>query len=194
MTITQFRKIFLHSLGSVLQSNLIGSLLSMLSTRTLALDATESSQLVTIINELKISGGLSVDEERYLTEIFQIVFVEEGTLNYINPSLGESKYIDVTLIADDNWTEYNIVVKDDTTMDYISAINIVGLDYASFGNVPPYTQRIQIDNFGSQLTTGTLHKGVVQLEVGNESGDATGDCVSVLSEFYYTLKKNDVDE
>ena len=192
MTITQFRKIFLHSLGSVLQSNLIGSLLSMLSTRTLALDATESSQLVTIINELKISGGLSVDEERYLTEIFQIVFVEEGTLNYINPSLGESKYIDVTLIADDDWTEYNIVVKDDATMDYISAINIVGVDYAA--SAPTYTQRIQIDNFGSQLTTGTLHKGVVQLEVRNDSGDATGDCVSVLSEFYYTLKKNDVDE
>ena len=77
-------------------------------------------------------------------------------------------------------------------MDYISAINIVGVDYDSI--IPPYIQRIQIDNFGSQLTTGVLHKGVVQLEVRNDSGDATGDCVSVLSEFYYTLKKNDVDE
>jgi len=186
----KLKKLFEVKMKRFIPNNKFNEILTLIKSKDTDISDDDYKLLVSIL--LIFNSDLSTDEERYLTEIFQIVFIEEGTLNYINPSLGESKYIDVTLIADDDWTEYNIVVKDDTTMDYISAINIIGVDYAA--SAPTYTQRIQIDNFGSQLTTGTLHKGVVQLEVGNESGDATGDCVSVLSEFYYTLKKNDVDE
>jgi len=161
----------------------------MLKMRSTVLTTEESNTLITIVNYLKLTTSLTTNEERYLTEIFQKIFVEGVEISFIEIQQGEEFSRTITFIEGDDWSEYYLVGKLDSDNSYLTSDVIPGGIYVDEAHK---TQSIPFLNFGNGIT-GTLNKVRMQLEYGDGYEQANGNCKNVIDEFYFVLKQNPAD-
>ncbi|NCN86768.1 hypothetical protein GW932_02955 [archaeon] len=135
------------------------------------------SNLFSIFNSIK--SELSSDEERYLTEIFQKIFVEESSAFIIFCYNGVDLELLLTKQIGDNWGGYVVTAREDSSKLLLSE-TLLGDNNT--------TQTIFLNNI--DLTSNLIYKIKIGLELGTEP---TGDVERIVDSFYLLIKDYGAD-
>lgn len=141
------------------------------------------NNIAIILNQF--SSIISENEKKYMLEIFQDVFVKNANFNFLYLHEGEDVDVNVYNDTNEDWSNYNIIIRNEYNLEKMSYNNIMGLH--SFQSPPNNFQKLDIINILKQ--NDGLNKALILLEVST-NGIASGNAIRVLDKFYFILKRN----